>query len=843
MVTLIFLFAGAGLLLLGLLAVSIFQTQREARLSKHRSTAHSVADLLNYAACVRDGVIVTKSGAFMAAWLYRGADAESATPPEREAVSLRINQALAGLGNGWMVHVDAFRVPSPKYPERGRSYFPDRVSAAIDEERRRLFEKLGEMYEGHFILTITYFPPLLIQKKFVELLFDDEAKPSTATQRTTAILDEFERNIESIENRLSMAFSLQRLKSVEVQNEDGSKTVHDEFLSWLQFCITGISHPITLPKNPMYLDCILGGQELWGGVIPKLGRKFIQVVAIEGLPMESHPGMLTSLGELPMEYRWSSRFIFMDQHEAEAVMDKYRKKWKQKIRGFFDQVFNTGHGHEDKDAREMTTDAENALADIRGGLVASGYYTSVVVLMHEDRAFLESCARRVEKAINLLGFAARIETVNTLDAFFGSLPGHGVENIRRPLINSFNLADLLPVSTVWTGSVECPCPFYPPKSPVLMHCVTQGATPLRMNLHVRDVGHTFMFGPTGAGKSTHLALIAAQLRRYSGMKLFAFDKGMSLYPLVKGCGGVHFTVAADDEQLSFCPLQFLETKGDRAWALEWIDTMLALSGLNTTPGMRNEIGNALNSMHNSQSNTLSDFTVLLQNEAMREALKHYTIDGSMGHLLDAEKDGLNLADFMVFEIEELMNLGDKFALPVLLYLFRRIERALDGSPAVILLDEAWIMLGHPTFRAKIREWLKVMRKANCVVFMATQSLSDATESGILDVIMESTPTKIFLPNIYARDEETAALYRRMGLNARQIEILATAVPKREYYLMSEAGRRLYELAIGKLAMAFVGSSDKESLAMIKQLSAKHGTQWVDEWLASKGLSLADYSNN
>jgi type IV secretion system protein VirB4 len=136
-----------------------------------------------------------------------------------------------------------------------------------------------------------------------------------------------------------------------------------------------------------------------------------------------------------------------------------------------------------------------------------------------------------------------------------------------------------------------------------------------------------------------------------------------------------------------------------------------------------------------------------------------------------------------------------------------------------------------------------MRKANCVVFMATQSLSDAAGSGILDVIMESTPTKIFLPNIYARDEEAAALYRRMGLNARQIEILATAVPKREYYLMSEGGRRLYELAIGKLAMAFVGASDKESLALIKQLAAKHGSQWVEEWLASKGLSLADYSNN
>ena len=152
---------------------------------------------------------------------------------------------------------------------------------------------------------------------------------------------------------------------------------------------------------------------------------------------------------------------------------------------------------------------------------------------------------------------------------------------------------------------------------------------------------------------------------------------------------------------------------------------------------------------------------------------------------------------------------------MLLYLFRRIERALHGQPAAIIIDEAWLMLGHPAFRAKIREWLKVMRKANCLVLMATQSLSDAANSGILDVIVESTATKIFLPNIYARDEDTAALYRRMGLNARQIEILATAIPQRQYYYVSENGRRLYDLALGPLTLAFVGASDKESIAAIK----------------------------
>lgn len=412
--------------------------------------------------------------------------------------------------------------------------------------------------------------------------------------------------------------------------------------------------------------------------------------------------------------------------------------------------------------------------------------------------------------------------------------------MRRPLINTMNLADLLPTSTIWTGSAKAPCPMYPPLSPALMHCVTSGSTPFRLNLHVRDLGHTFMFGPTGAGKSTHLALIAAQLRRYAGMSIFAFDKGMSMYPLTKAVGGLHFSVGADDDRLSFCPLQYLETKSDRAWAMEWIDTILALNGVNSTPAQRNEIAHAIVSMHESGARTLSEFSLTIQDESIREAIRQYTVDGSMGHLLDADEDGLSLTDFTTFEIEELMNLGEKFALPVLLYLFRRIERSLKGQPAVIILDEAWLMLGHPAFREKIREWLKVLRKANCLVLMATQSLSDAANSGILDVIVESTATKIFLPNVYARDEDTSALYRRMGLNARQIEILATAVPKRQYYYVSENGRRLYDLALGPLALSFVGASDKESVAAIKQLEAKFGDQWVHEWLAGRGLKLDNY---
>ena len=836
----IFIIAALGAVLLFILFARVRAVDAELQLKRHRSKDAGLADLLNYAAVVDDGVIVCKNGAFMAAWLYKGDDNASSTDEQREMVSFRINQAIAGLGNGWMIHVDAVRRSAPNYAEDGISHFPDPVSAAIENERRQFFENLGTMYEGYFVLTLTWFPPILAQRKFVELMFDDDEVAPDHKTRTKSLIEQFKREVTNIESRLSMALKLTRLRGQKIVNEDGTQVTHDDFLAWLQFCVTGLNHPVQLPSNPMYLDALIGGQEMWGGVVPVIGRKYIQVVAIEGFPLESTPGILTVLGEMSSEYRWSSRFIFMDQHEAVRHLDKYRKKWRQKVRGFFDQVFNTNTGPIDQDALSMVNDAEEAIAEVNSGLVAVGYYTSVVVIMDESRQKAEQSARQVEKAINRLGFAARVESVNTLDAYLGSLPGHGVENVRRPLINTMNLADLLPTSTIWTGNTSAPCPMYPPLSPALMHCVTHGSTPFRLNLHVRDVGHTFMFGPTGAGKSTHLAIIAAQLRRYDGISIYTFDKGMSMYPLTKAVGGLHFSVAADDDNLAFCPLQFLETKGDRAWAMEWIDTILALNGVNTTPTQRNDIGRAIMSMHASGARTLSEFSVTIQDEQIREAIRQYTVDGSMGHLLDADEDGLALSDFTTFEIEELMDLGEKFALPVLLYLFRRIERSLTGQPSVIILDEAWLMLGHEVFRDKIREWLKVLRKANCLVLMATQSLSDAANSGILDVIVESTATKIFLPNIYARDEDTAALYRRMGLNARQIEILATAIPKRQYYYVSENGRRLYDLALGPLALSFVGASDKESVASIKQLEANFKDKWVYEWTANRGLNLDDF---
>jgi type IV secretion system protein VirB4 len=232
--------------------------------------------------------------------------------------------------------------------------------------------------------------------------------------------------------------------------------------------------------------------------------------------------------------------------------------------------------------------------------------------------------------------------------------------------------------------------------------------------------------------------------------------------------------------------------------------------------------------------TMSEFVTLVQDTAIKEALTYYTQGNRCGDLLDAEEDTLTLSHLQVFEIESLMNRGDKDLIPVLMYLFRKIERSLTGQPAMIIIDEAWIAMSHPVFREMIKEWLKVLRKANCLVIMATQSLSDAVKSGMLDVMVESCPTQIFLPNPKA--EQFADIYAQFGLNERQIKIIKESRQKRQYYVYTPEGSRLIDLSLNELALAFVGVSDKEELALLRSCVKDNGDAWYMEWMNQKGVN-------
>ncbi|WP_047454184.1 conjugal transfer protein TrbE [Rhizobium rhizogenes] len=806
-----------------------------AALSKFRQSGPSFADLVPYAGLVDNGVILLKDGSLMAGWYFAGPDSESSTDVERNEVSRQINAILSRLGSGWMIQVEAVRVATVDYTMASASHFPDRVTRAIDLERRVHFEREQGHFESRHAIILTYRPLEQRRSSLSKYIYSDEKSRTQSYADTVLFI--FRNAIREVEQYLGNTISIRRMVTREVPERGGTRVArYDELMQFIRFCATGDNHPVRLPDIPMYLDWVATA-ELQHGTTPMVENKFLGVVAIDGLPAESWPGILNGLDLLPMSYRWSSRFIFLDAEEAKARLERTRKKWQQKVRPFFDQLFQTQSRSVDQDAMAMVAETEDAIAEASSQLVAYGYYTPVVVLFDEDSERLKEKAEAIRRLIQAEGFGARIETLNATDAYLGSLPGNWYCNIREPLINTRNLSDLVPLNSVWSGSPNAPCPFYPPASPPLMQ-VASGSTPFRLNLHVDDVGHTLVFGPTGSGKSTLIALIAAQFRRYEGAQIFAFDKGLSMLPLTLGAGGDHYNVGGEEGEgarLSFCPLADLSTDGDRAWASDWIETLVALQGVTITPDHRNAISRQIGLMASARGRSLSDFVSGVQLREIKDALHHYTVDGPMGQLLDAETDGLALGSFQTFEIEQLMNMGDRNLVPVLTYLFRRIEKRLSGAPSLIILEEAWVPLGHPKFRDKIREWLKVLRKLNCAVVLATQSISDAERSGIIDVLKESCPTKICLANGAAREPGTREFYERIGFNERQIEIVATAIPKRDYYVVSPEGRRLFDMALGPLTLSFVGASGKEDLKRIRSLQSEHGPEWPIHWLQTRGF--------
>ena len=176
---------------------------------------------------------------------------------------------------------------------------------------------------------------------------------------------------------------------------------------------------------------------------------------------------------------------------------------------------------------------------------------------------------------------------------------------------------------------------------------------------------------------------------------------------------------------AFQPLRKIDDTDERSWAAEWIAALLAHEKVLVTPEVKEAVWSALGSLASApvEERTLTGFTLLLQSNALRTALTAYTLDGPYGRLLDAAEQALALSDIQCFETEALMAQSGVVA-PVLTYLFHRLEERFDGRPTLLILDEAWIFLDHPLFAARIREWLKTLRKKNVAVLFATQSLAE-----------------------------------------------------------------------------------------------------------------------
>lgn len=795
-------------------------------LAEYRRAAARLADYLPWAALVAPGVVLNKDGSFQRTARFRGPDLDSAVAAELVAVASRINNAFRRLGSGWSVFVEAQRHEAASYPQ---SQFPNSASGLLDAERKADFDEEGVHFVSSYFLTFLFLPPPEDATRAEGWLYEgrdhSDADPGGIVR---AFVDRTQRVLSLLDGFMPECHWL----------DDG------ETLTYLHSTTSTKRYKVRVPETPIYLDALLADEPLAGGLEPRLGDKHLRVLSIVGFPTATTPGLLDDLNRLAFPYRWSTRAILLDKVDAVRLLTRIRRQWfakRKSIASILKEVMtNEASALLDTDAANKAADADTALQELGADMAGMAYVTATVAIWDRDPRVADEKLRLVEKVIQGRDFMAIAETVNAVDAWLGSLPGHAYANVRQPPISTLNLAHMMPLSAVWAGPERDEHMVGPP----LLYGKTEGSTPFRLVLHVGDVGHTLVVGPTGAGKSVLLALMALQFCRYRNAQVFAFDFGGSIRAAALAMGGDWHDLGGHlsegvDASVSLQPLARVHDTYERAWAADWIVAILMREGIQITPDAKEHIWAALTSLASApvEERTITGLSVLLQANDLKQALRPYCVGGAHGRLLDAEAEHLGQASVQAFEIEGLV--GTQAAPAVLSYLFHRIGDRLDGRPTLLIIDEGWLALDDEGFAGQLREWLKTLRKKNASVVFATQSLADIDKSTIAPAIIESCPTRLLLPNERAVEPQITAIYRRFGLNDRQIEILARATPKRDYYCQSRRGNRLFELGLSEVGLALCAASSKSDQALIGSIVAEHGRHgFLAAWLRARDVGWA-----
>jgi len=790
-------------------------------LAPYAHTPNRLEDYLPWAMLVAPAIVLNKDGSFQATARFRGPDVRSSTPEELVAFTARANNVFRRLGHGWAVYIEADRREITDYPDGA---FEDDLSRLIDSERAAQFEQAGAQFETVHHLTLQWTPPPDAHAKASAFFFEIDQKKAisspprrrdkqtraadkTALDRRVAreALDTFQRSV-------AQAFGM-----FEGVVAEFHRLSDDETLSYLKRQISPRATNVRAPAGTAFLDGVLCDAPLVGGIAPMLGKKHLRVLTIKGFPPFTHPGVLDDLSASAMTWRWMTRFVCLGGEEAERELVKWRRLWfsKHKSMGALIKEMLTKEAatFANPDAIAKSEEVDQALQELGSELVGFGFLTSTLVVMGATPEEADEKLRTAERIIASRGFVTIAESLNAVEAWLSSLAGHAYANVRHPMVSTLNLSHIAPLSTAWAGDARN----RHLNAPALAVARTDGSTPFRLDLHVGDVGHTMVVGPTGAGKSVLLSFLALQWRRFAGSKVFVFDKGGSARAAILGMGGTAIDLGGNGVA-AFQPLARIDTPNGRADALSWVMTLLAQEGLADTPEVKEPVWSALGSLMSAppEQRHLTGLRLLVQNAAVQAALQPYTQEGAMGGVFDGAEDRLPLSDLVLFEMEEIMA-RPKAAAPALLHLFDRLEEQFDGSPSLLILDEAWLFLDSPIFAARIREWLKTLRKKNVAVVFATQSLADIATSSIAPALIESCSTRIYLPNERAFEPQQRQAYERFGLNETEIDLIATAQRKRHYYYASPKGRRLFELALGPVALAFCTASDPDARATIAAL--------------------------
>ncbi len=464
------------------------------------------------------------------------------------------------------------------------------------------------------------------------------------------------------------------------------------------------------------------------------GADFASILSLKDYPDATSPGLLDGMLRLPYEMIVTESFAPEERQTAREKIDLAIRRLKSA----------------DEEAQSERAEMMAARDELGAGSVAFGDHHLTVLVRERNLERLDDATASVAASLADIGAIAVREDTNLEPAFWGQFPGNEQYLVRRAMISTANMASFGSLHGFALGQAEGN---HWGEAVTLLQ--TTSSTPFFFNFHTGDLGNFSVIGPSGSGKTVVMNFLAAQAQKFSPRTiLFDKDRGAELF--IRGIGGSYDRIRSG-EPTGFNPLALPDTPANRGFLRDWLAVLLKAEG----PEEHATIASAVDAAYANDPSLrrLRYFKELVsgarrpQPGDLADRLSAWIEDGENGWLFDNEADKLDLSTrVMGFDMTALLE-NPKLRTPVMMYLFHRIDERLDGHPTMVLIDEGWKALDDEVFAARIRDWLKTLRKRNALVGFATQSARDALDSRISTALVEQTATMVFMPNARARAED------------------------------------------------------------------------------------------
>lgn len=790
-----------------------------------RNYKNSYKFFIPFETLIEDGVIMNKNNGFQSTFKVRFFDLDYLNKEDITLIQERLNNAYKRLPDGYTIHFEVQRNKSDKYPTKNLKNKP--YPTQIIDKLRENSVKKEIFYVTEYYITVTYVITNNTENKIENLLLSSKSVLRKKNQETKEeLLAEFRNNLK--EFKATIELFAEQIKTASISIE---LLKNEELLGFLYTTINmSKKEKIKVPESRMFLDEYLTVSNITNSEITKFNDEYLKVITINIFPDEVIPRVFNDLENLNFEFRYVTRFIMLSKEEALSILKNFRIYYNAKMKSFFQWFIEAATQREvtnvDTTAIEKMNEVDVATNELKTGNLAYGYYTFSFIIKDKNLEELDKKIQQVKKILNFYDFVAGEDKYNTIDTLFGAIPGNVVNNVRKAPMNTYLLAGIMPMSSIYTGNKE-----NKHLKDIALFTTKTSKELFYFNLHNRDIGHTLIVGPTGAGKSFLLSMIAANFLKYDYRKIyeekiikkeaqiFFFDKDASSRVLTYLSGGKFYDLG--NNEVAFQPLKNIDNISEREFALNWILSILEQEGISSDARTRTIVWDALNTLASVkvESRTLSNLTAYLQSQIIKEALYIYCGNEAYGQYFDNNIDNISNNNFITFEMGDVMN-KPKVIAPLLDYIFHKIEtEKLDGTPSLIILDESWLFLKNEKMREKIEEWLRVLRKKNTSVIFATQSLTEISNSPIFAPIVDACKTQIFLPNEKAIST-WLELYKKFNLTEREIQEINDSIMKQDYLVKTPDGSRLFQINPSSIEIAYLGSSSKNDQNKIIEMKNK-----------------------